>query len=267
MLELLIVTGRALELALHSHRELVLENLARRQQMKALTAHNVKEKSLETIRMARALAERKAGNKSDHAFEFEMASYLTLGAAYDTRRGLSGGAYMSVLRHIDDFLDEAMPKALRERERRGAKVLKLDDAVAAVVAALKERGMTSPYLKAFVVARVNPIRFSKSTEFDFDCMRSRHSRRIVPIRRSTNGCESGAYGTVLFSSTSRIRNVACHRWNWYSRSWSELRYVGEVWPRVARLNMRHSPMPSTAPRCTPKPTTRRVNWSITTSTQ
>ena len=75
---------------------------------------------------------------------------------------------MSVLRRIDDFLDEAMPKALRKRERRGAKVLKLDDAVAAVVAALKEPGMTSPYLKAFVVARVNPIRFSKSTEFDFD---------------------------------------------------------------------------------------------------
>ena len=131
-------------------------------------AHNVKEKSLETIRMARALAERKAGNESDHAFEFEMAPYLTLGAAYDRRRGLSGGAYMSILRRIDDFLDEAMPKAVRERERRGAKVLKLDDAVAAVVAALKERGMTSPYLKAFVVARVNPIRFSKSTEFDFD---------------------------------------------------------------------------------------------------
>jgi ParB family chromosome partitioning protein len=131
-------------------------------------AHNVKEKSLETIRMARALAERKAGKESDHAFEFEQAPYLTLGAAYETRRSLSGGAYMSVLRRIDDFLDEGMPAALRERERRGAKVLKLDDAVGSAVAALKERGLTSPYLKAFVVARVNPIRFSKSTEFDFD---------------------------------------------------------------------------------------------------
>jgi ParB family chromosome partitioning protein len=47
-------------------------------------------------------------------------------------------------------------------------VLKLDDAVTKVVAALKARGLTSPYLKPFVVARVNPIRFSKSTEFDFD---------------------------------------------------------------------------------------------------
>lgn len=130
-------------------------------------AHNVKEKSLETIRMARALAERKAGLESDYAFEFEQAPYLTLGAAYDQRRSLSGGAYHPVLRRIDAFLEESVSKALRERERRAAKVLKLDDAVNKVVAALKEKGLTSPYLKPFVVARVNPIRFSKSTEFDF----------------------------------------------------------------------------------------------------
>jgi ParB family chromosome partitioning protein len=131
-------------------------------------AHNVKEKSLETIRMARALAEQKAGREVDYAFEFEQAPYLTLGAAYEQRRSLSGGAYHPVLRRIDEFLEEAMPKALRERERRAAKVLKLDDAVTRVVAALKARGLTSPYLKPFVVARVNPIRFSKSTQFDFD---------------------------------------------------------------------------------------------------
>jgi ParB family chromosome partitioning protein len=131
-------------------------------------AHNVKEKSLETIRMARALAEQKAGREVDYAFEFEQAPYLTLGAAYEQRRSLSGGAYHPVLRRIDEFLEESMPKALRERERRAAKVLKLDDAVTKVVAALKSRGLTSPYLKPFVVARVNPIRFSKSTQFDFD---------------------------------------------------------------------------------------------------
>jgi len=131
-------------------------------------AHNVKEKSLETIRMARALAEQKVGRETDYAFEFEQAPYLTLGAAYEERRSLSGGAYHPVLRRIDDFLEEQMPKALRERERRAAKVLKLDDAVTKVVAALKSKGLTSPYLKPFVVARVNPIRFSKSTDFDFD---------------------------------------------------------------------------------------------------
>lgn len=131
-------------------------------------AHNVKEKSLETIRMARALSEGRAGRESDYTFEFEQAPFLTLGAAYEERRSLSGGAYMPVLRRIDDFLDEPMPKALEERERRGAKVLKLDDNVGKVVSALKAKGLTSPYLKPFVVARINPIRFSKSTEFDFD---------------------------------------------------------------------------------------------------
>ena len=131
-------------------------------------AHNVKEKSLETIRMARALAGRRDSKETDFEFEFEQSQFLTLGAAYEQRKSLSGGAYTSVLRRIDDFLDESMAKALKERERRGSKVLALDDAVAKVVEALKAKGLTSPYLKAFVVARVNPIRFSKATEFDFD---------------------------------------------------------------------------------------------------
>ncbi len=131
-------------------------------------AHNVKEKSLEVIRMARALAERGEGRESDHAFEFEEAPYLTLGAAYEQRRSLGGGGYHSVLRRIDDFLDDSLAKSVRERERRAAKLLKLDDAVGKVVTALKEKGLTSPYLRPFVIARINPIRFSKSTEFDFD---------------------------------------------------------------------------------------------------
>ena len=46
-------------------------------------AHNVKEKSLETIRMARALAGRRTAREGDYAFEFEQAPYLTLGAAYE----------------------------------------------------------------------------------------------------------------------------------------------------------------------------------------
>ena len=131
-------------------------------------AHNVKEKSLETIRMARALAARKEGIETDYAFEFEQAPYLTLGAAYEERRSLSGGAYHPVLRRIDGFLDEPMARALKERGRRAARVLKVDDAVGKIVEALKQKGLSSPYLKPFVVARINPIRFSKSTEFDFD---------------------------------------------------------------------------------------------------
>src|ERR1044072_1867358 len=91
-------------------------------------AHNVKEKALETIRMARAPARPNAGSEAGYAFEFEQSPYLTLGAAYEERRSLSGGAYHPVLRRIDDFLDEPIARALRERERRGAKVLQLEDA-------------------------------------------------------------------------------------------------------------------------------------------
>ena len=134
-------------------------------------AHNLREKSLETIRMARALAGAKSSKdelESAFAFEFEQPSFLTLGSAYEERPRLSGGAYQSILRRVDEFLDEPMSKALKERDRRGRKILKLDDAVSAAVEKLKAKGLTSPYLKPFVVARVNYTRFSKATSFDFD---------------------------------------------------------------------------------------------------
>ncbi len=132
-------------------------------------AHNLKEKSLETIRMLRALAdERRDSTEREHAFEFDQPPFLTLGAAYEQRPRLSGGAYNSVLRRIDDFLDEPLPRALKERTRRAGLVLAIDDHVNAIVGKLKARGFTSPYLRPFVVARINPIRFSTSTEFDFD---------------------------------------------------------------------------------------------------
>ena len=131
-------------------------------------AHNLREKSLETIRMARALAEEVRDTEETFAFQFEMPSFLTLGAAYEDRPRLSGAVYQSVLRRIDEFLDKPLPKALAERERRAKLVLSLDDRVTATVEKLKSRGLTSPYLRPFVVARINPIRFSKATSFDFD---------------------------------------------------------------------------------------------------
>jgi ParB family chromosome partitioning protein len=134
-------------------------------------AHNLKEKSLETIRMARALAGSRSSSgepERSFEFEFELPSFLTLGAAYEERPRLSGSAYQPILRRVDDFLDEPIGKAMKERERRAKKILKLDDAVSAIVDRLKAKRLTSPYLKPFVVARVNYTRFSKATSFDFD---------------------------------------------------------------------------------------------------
>jgi ParB family chromosome partitioning protein len=119
--------------------------------------------------MLRALSE-EGGSQTerDLAFEFDQPAFLTLGAAYEERPRLSGGSYNSLLRRIDDFLDERLPRALKERTRRAALILPIDDQVGAIVDKLKKRGFTSPYLRPFVVARINPIRFSTSTEFDFD---------------------------------------------------------------------------------------------------
>ena len=134
-------------------------------------AHNLREKSLETIRMARALGKRSgsaAENESSFGFEFDQPAFLTLGVCYEERPRLSGGAYQSILRRVDEFLDHPIGKAIKERERRAKKILKLDDAVTAAVEKLKARGLTSPYLRSFVVSRVNYTRFSKATSFDFD---------------------------------------------------------------------------------------------------
>jgi len=131
-------------------------------------AHNLKEKSLEVIRMARALVEESKEPEEAFAFQFEEPAFLTLGSAYESRPRLSGAVYRSVLRRIDEFLDKPLSKAIAERERRAGLVLKIDDRVTTIVEKLKERGFTSPYLRPFVISRINPIRFSKATSFDFD---------------------------------------------------------------------------------------------------
>jgi ParB family transcriptional regulator, chromosome partitioning protein len=143
-------------------------------------AHNLKEKSLETIRMLRALADARTGKaEREYGFEFDQPSFLTLGAAYEQRPRLSGGAYQSLLRRIDDFQDEKLPAALRERERRARRILEVDDHVGRIVDRLKKKGLTSPYLRPFVVARLNPIRFSTSSEFDFDDVLNRMEKNAA----------------------------------------------------------------------------------------
>jgi ParB family chromosome partitioning protein len=130
--------------------------------------HNLREKSLEVIRMARSLAELDPRPEKGYALEFEEPDYLTLGTAYEKRGRLSGGAYHPVLRRVEVFLDSSLPEALKIREGRAEKLLSLDDKVAEAVAALKERGFTSPYLKAFVVARLNPLRFRRGATMSAD---------------------------------------------------------------------------------------------------
>jgi ParB family transcriptional regulator, chromosome partitioning protein len=130
--------------------------------------HNLREKSLEVMRMARSLAEIDQRLEKDCALEFEEPDYLTLGLTYEQRGRFSGGAYHPVLRRVEAFLELPIAEALQTRAKRATRLLELDDSVAAAVTALKEKGLTSPYLKAFVVARLNPLRFRKGAVMTAD---------------------------------------------------------------------------------------------------
>jgi ParB family chromosome partitioning protein len=140
-------------------------------------AHNLRERALEVVRMYRDLAGSLDPRESEMVLEFEEAGLVTLGFAYEERPRLSGGAYAPILKKVDALSDERLSRALPERERRAKVLLAFDDAVAEAVARLKERGFDSPYLKAFVVARVNPLRFMKGAAPPFDALFEQMTKR------------------------------------------------------------------------------------------
>jgi ParB family chromosome partitioning protein len=123
-------------------------------------AHALKERALEVIRMVRELA-KLGGKETDYAAELEEPSYVTLGACYEEKARFAGSAYHPVLKRCDEFLDMEMAEAVAERERRAAKLLAVEEQVVTIIKTLKERGFDSPYLRNFVVARINPLRFAK----------------------------------------------------------------------------------------------------------
>src|SRR5207249_7460012 len=126
-------------------------------------AHNLRDRSMEVIRMARALAKEQPRSKEkDHATSFESPAFLTLGCAYEKRDRFSGSSYNSMLRRVELFLDQTLPAALRQREQWAVRLLDTDDRVSAHVKALQEMGMKSPYLRAVVVARCDPVRWIPS---------------------------------------------------------------------------------------------------------
>jgi ParB family chromosome partitioning protein len=127
--------------------------------------------------MYRDLAGSSDARETDMALEFEEAALATLGFAYEKRPRLSGGAYHPILRKVDAFLDRKLSAAAAERERRAEVVLAFDEAVTAAVSRLKERGFDSPYLRNFVVARVNPLRFIRGDPPGFDELFAQMTRR------------------------------------------------------------------------------------------
>src|ERR1700741_1301874 len=78
-------------------------------------AHNLKDRSLEVIRMARSLANHQATSKeSQFTAEFESADLLTLGVVYEKSSRFAGGAYGALLKKVDRFSERTLPVSLRE---------------------------------------------------------------------------------------------------------------------------------------------------------
>jgi ParB family chromosome partitioning protein len=123
-------------------------------------AHNLRERSLEVIRIYKGLLEEDGTRpETDFAFYLEEAALVTLGMCYEKKGTFAGGAYAPILRRLETFSGDSLRKALHAHEKHAEKVFELDALVTDVVAKLKARGLMSPYLRTFVVARINPLRW------------------------------------------------------------------------------------------------------------
>jgi ParB family chromosome partitioning protein len=127
-------------------------------------AHNLREKSLEVVRMYRALAEEAPGSsEAEWAFQFESAHFITLGFLYEQDKRFAGGAFAPLLRRVDTFLGVSLRRGLEERAGRADLVREADRALSAVVAKLKRRGVQHPYVKPYVLSRTTPLTRARKT--------------------------------------------------------------------------------------------------------
>ncbi len=123
-------------------------------------AHNLREKALEVIRIYRGLIDEDAKrSETEFGYYLEEASLVTLGICYEQNGRFAGGAYNPIVRRLETFSDAPLSRAIAVHEQHAQALLKLDEKVGEVVAKLKERGFASPYLRTFVVARINPLRW------------------------------------------------------------------------------------------------------------
>jgi len=126
--------------------------------------HNLKDKSLEVIRMYRALMEVSGRSpEQQFAFQFEEAHFITLGLVYEKKARFAGSVFAPILRRVDKFLKDPLTKAFAERESRAESLERVDKLLTDAVKELKSQGINHPYVKNFVIARVNPLSRARKT--------------------------------------------------------------------------------------------------------
>ena len=162
-------------------------------------AHNLKEKSIEVIRMYRGLAkEAPRATEEDYAFQFESAHFITLGLLYEKTPRFAGGAFAPILRRVDKFLKGTLPKALEERHERAELVREADEVLTEIVAKIKKRGINHPYVKTFVLARTTPLTRARKTLPSFE----------VTFRKLTENLEKFDVTKIRYEDIARSALMA-----------------------------------------------------------
>ena len=159
-------------------------------------AHNLKERALEVIRIYRGLLDESADRaESEFAFYLEDPALVTIGVCYEKSPRFAGGAYHPVLRRVEAFSDEPIGDVIERHERLADLTLDVEANVSDVIARLRDRGLTSPYLRSFVVARINPLRWVRgeppSAEEILTTMRDRAARFDVDKVRQQDVARAG----------------------------------------------------------------------------
>ncbi len=113
------------------------------------------------IRIYRGLIEEDAGRpESQFSYYLEEASLVTLGICYERNGKFAGGAYNPVVRRLEKFSDEPLSKAHQgAREARRPADGPRRAAWRRSSTSSRRAASSSPYLRAFVVARINPLRW------------------------------------------------------------------------------------------------------------
>ena len=168
-------------------------------------AHNLKDRSLEVIRMARALAQaRPRAKESDFANEFEAAELLTLGIIYERQGRFAGAAFNLVLKKVDRFSTKTLAASLKEREGYATRLEQINAEVGRIIEGLQARGFKSPYLRTYVVARINPVRFHRAKKGE--------TKPAMPISAALTRMAASAkkfdVGTVKQSDLALVAAVA-----------------------------------------------------------
>ncbi|MCS7253139.1 MAG: ParB/RepB/Spo0J family partition protein [Armatimonadota bacterium] len=169
-------------------------------------AHNLKEKSLEVIRMYRGLIEgivledASGLREIDMAFQFEEAYYATLGLIYERVKSFSGGPYTSLLRKVDRFLELPLREAYEVRVERSQKLRQADEIVVGIVRKLKERGITHPFVKHYVVSQCNPIGRARKVAIEYDEAIDKLTRNLQEFDVEAVRAEDIAHAAIVGES-------------------------------------------------------------------